>query len=429
VKEILQKADYQNIPKFGSIVSTQLDLFKEAVNLDKPIYYAAEGPLESNFTPACLYLFAEVKNKDSVITKIKSLGFEMIVEKDYKYYQGNEFSISVKNSLLIGVLKPKQKEFKGVLEEIYKQSENPKKEDKIAQLVKSKSDIVTNLSLESFYSTSNTDLEKKSESVKQLISSMVKDSYISNTLNFKPGELEFQTFNYFSDKLKSVIPLKENSTTDILKNMGKGEPRLGVLIQSDFKKFNNFIQEIDVFKDIANFISFLVQDDNDLQNFFGNILNGKLGVLVYDDPENRDSFVPVGNLYVGLGSNGQGIIEKLNIPFLPLIQKNISEDHILLYTNDEFSPSGELFKVPDGCENFGAKPVSAFVNLDEFPTGNLDSEIGERLIEKLDFAYLEYGIDGGKLKIKSKDSKTNILKQVVDQFLGQLSEDLLKLAF
>jgi hypothetical protein len=174
VKEILTKADYTKIPKFGGLIATQLTAFSGSINLDKPIFLAAEGPFNKDGVPAAVYVFAESKNQDSVTKKMKSLGYEMIEDKENKFsfYQDKDMTISVKESLIIGVFKPSTKDFKSILATSYKLSENEIKDDKVKEMIKSTDDIVAGVNLENLYATSNTDLEKLPKEKKDLVKAL-----------------------------------------------------------------------------------------------------------------------------------------------------------------------------------------------------------------------------------------------------------------
>jgi hypothetical protein len=65
VKQILNKGEYTSIPKYGQIIGTQIESFKNTINLDKPVYYALEGPFDLEGIPAAVYMFAESKNEES----------------------------------------------------------------------------------------------------------------------------------------------------------------------------------------------------------------------------------------------------------------------------------------------------------------------------------------------------------------------------
>ena len=429
VKEILTKADYTKIPKFGALIANQLTAFSGAINIDNPIYFAAEGPFDKDGMPSTLYVFAESKNQDSVSKKMKSLGYEMIADKENKfsYYQDKEMSISVKESLIIGVFKPATKDFKSILAASYKLAENEIKEDKVKEMIQSKEDIVAGINLESLYATSNTDLEKLPKEKKDLLKEMMKSSYILNTVNFNPGEMVIKTQNYFSDELKKRIPLKQEIATNALQNLGTGEPRLGLLFNLDFVKLNSLLKELmleEEFKDMTKEFS---NEELSFSKLFGDVLNGQFGAVVYEESMAEGGLTPQTNVFVGLGKQGKDGFDKLQIPGLDLIQRDIFDSHAIFYTSEAFKPTDEPIKVAQGCENFGTKPISGFIHLNGIPVEDFDAEGAYKFIEKIDYVYFEYGVDGGVLKLQAIDQKTNILKQSVDQALAQLSEILIKM--
>jgi hypothetical protein len=429
VKEILTKADYTKIPKFGALIANQLTAFSGSINIDKPLYFAAEGPFDKDGIPATLYVFAESKNQDSVSKKMKSLGYEMIADKENKfsYYQDKEMSISVKESLIIGVFKPATKDFKSILATSYKLAENEVKEDKVKEMIQSKEDIVAGINLESLYATSNTDLEKLPKEKKDLLKGMMKSSYILNTVNFNPGEMVIKTQNYFSEELKRRIPLKQEIATNAIQNLGTGEPRLGLLFNLDFVKLNSLLKELMLEEEFKGMTREFSNQELSFRELFGDILNGQLGAVVYEESMAEGGLTPQTNVFVGLGKQGKDGFDKLQIPGLDLIQRDIFDSHAIFYTSEAFKPTDEPIKVAQGCENFGTKPISGFIHLNGIPVEDFDAEGAYKFIEKIDYVYFEYGVDGGVLKLQAIDQKTNILKQSVDQALAQLSEILIKM--
>jgi hypothetical protein len=429
VKEILTKADYTKIPKFGALIANQLTAFSGSINIDKPLYFAAEGPFDKDGIPATLYVFAESKNQDSVSKKMKSLGYEMIADEENKfsYYQDKEMSISVKESLIIGVFKPATKDFKSILATSYKLAENEVKEDKVKEMIQSKEDIVAGINLESLYATSNTDLEKLPKEKKDLLKGMMKSSYILNTVNFNPGEMVIKTQNYFSEELKKRIPLKQEIATNAIQNLGTGEPRLGLLFNLDFVKLNSLLKELMLEEEVKGMTREFSNEELSFGELFGDILNGQLGAVVYEESMAEGGLTPQTNVFVGLGKQGKDGFDKLQIPGLDLIQRDIFDSHAIFYTSEAFKPTDEPIKVAQGCENFGTKPISGFIHLNGIPVEDFDAEGAYKFIEKIDYVYFEYGVDGGVLKLQAIDQKTNILKQSVDQALAQLSEILIKM--
>jgi hypothetical protein len=360
---------------------------------------------------------------------MKSLGYEMIADEENKfsYYQDKEMSISVKESLIIGVFKPATKDFKSILATSYKLAENEVKEDKVKEMIQSKEDIVAGINLESLYATSNTDLEKLPKEKKDLLKGMMKSSYILNTVNFNPGEMVIKTQNYFSEELKKRIPLKQEIATNAIQNLGTGEPRLGLLFNLDFVKLNSLLKELMLEEEFKGMTREFSNQELSFRELFGDILNGQLGAVVYEESMAEGGLTPQTNVFVGLGKQGKDGFDKLQIPGLDLIQRDIFDSHAIFYTSEAFKPTDEPIKVAQGCENFGTKPISGFIHLNGIPVEDFDAEGAYKFIEKIDYVYFEYGVDGGVLKLQAIDQKTNILKQSVDQALAQLSEILIKM--
>ncbi len=429
VKEILTKAEYSSIPKYGQIIGSQIESFKNTINLDKPVYYALEGPLDRNGVPAAVYMFAEAKNQDSVVGKLKSLGFEMQKEEELNYYHQGDFGMSVKNSLLIGVYKPKYKDFKGLLSSIIKQSNEEMKTDKISEMIHTKSDVVAGINLESLYGTSNTDLQKLTADKKVIISKLVKDSYVLNTLNFNAGELILQSKNYFSTALAQRIPLNQTPATNVLKNLGSGDPRIGLLLNMDFNRLKSLITDFGLQDELTQASNELVSSDSSSVDLLGTVFNGQFGAVVFEELMDEGGITPSVNVLVGFGNQGKSQIDKLGIPGISLLQKEVFDSHALFYTSEKFKSSTGSIKVPEGCANFGMKPISGFVYLNGMQMEDFDAEEEYKFIEKIDYLYFEYGMDGGIIRLKAIDDKTNILKQAIDQAVRELSEMLFKMVF
>ncbi|MFM7661295.1 MAG: hypothetical protein ACKO6A_01350, partial [Bacteroidota bacterium] len=323
VKEILNKADYSKIPKFGGLITNQLTSFSGSINFDKPIFYAAEGPFDTNGMPAALYVFAESKNQDSVTKKMKSLGYEMIEDKENKFnfYQDKQMSISVKESLIIGVFKPATKDFKSIMASTLKMSENEIEEDKVKQMLQSKDDIVAGINLEALFATFSKDLEKLPTENRELLKTMMKSSYILNSISFNAGEMVFKTQNYFSDELKKRIPLRQEVAVEGLKNLGTGEPRLGLLLNADCLKLNSLIRELALESKADSLIQEFSKEKISFSEVFGEILNGQFGSVVYEETLPKGGLSPHTNVYFGLGKQGKDGFDKLKIPGLSVIER------------------------------------------------------------------------------------------------------------
>jgi hypothetical protein len=237
----------------------------------------------------------------------------------------------------------------------------------------------------------------------------------------------FKTQNFFSEELKKRIPLKQEVATNVLKNLGTGEPRLGLLFNLDFTKLNGLLKDLVLEEDVKAMTRDLTAEEIPINELFGQVLNGQLGAVVYEETMAEGGLTPQTNVYLGLGNQGKKGFDRLSIPGLSLIERDLFDSHVLFYSSKDLKPNEEPIKVTQGCENFGSKPISGFVHLNGIPVEDFDAEGAYKFIEKIDYIYFEYGVEGGMLKLQAIDQKTNILKQSVDQALAQLSEILINM--
>jgi hypothetical protein len=433
VKQILTKAEYKSISNFGVIIESVVSKFENSINLNKPIYYSIEGPLSDSTFANSFCFFAETQNSDSLRIKLKSIGYEVLSSKEYEYCDinvfGNNLRVVIHQSIIIGLLNQNKSNYNIKINEILLAMKNEYKEDKVRELIRTKSDLVSTVNLEKLYSTSNTDLDKLPKDKKDILQSLVKESYILNTVNFNAGELIIESKNYFSKALAQRMPLKQTPATNVLKNLGSGDPRFGLLLNMDFNRLKSLIADFGLQDELTNAANELVSSDTSSDDLLGAIFNGEFGAVVFEELMEEGGLTPSVNVLVGLGSQGKSQIDKLGIPGISLLQKEVFDSHALFYTSEKFKSSTGSIKVPEGCVNFGMKPISGFVYLNGMQMEDFDADEEYKFIEKIDYLYFEYGMDGGIVRLKAIDDKTNILKQAIDQAVRELSEMLFKMVF
>ena len=69
LKGIMTKSDYQNIPKFGKILTGEMKTLEEMIDFDSPMYYALEGPLANGTGPETTYGFLQIKDSEKLVKK------------------------------------------------------------------------------------------------------------------------------------------------------------------------------------------------------------------------------------------------------------------------------------------------------------------------------------------------------------------------
>lgn len=421
---ILEKSDYANQPKVGVFLQSPIAMLRSSFNLDTPCYYAVEGPMVDN-NPTAVYVFVEVKNADSLKMNLTKNGFDLINKGDMDYLQDGDMSLGIEDKLAIIVIKHGQYAGEEVLAEAFKKSKGEVGTGKMNEILSNKSDVVMALNVSSLYGTSNTDLKNLSKEKQEELKAMLKDSYVENKIRFENGEVVFETKNHFSKELNDRLFFNSNPNAPIVAKLGSGTPRFGFSVNMDMKKMQQFMDDYSpevlagLSEDLGGpFTLAMMASGNDLSKIF----NGQIGVVMVGEPGANGSMIPDFNFYVGLGSKGQALGE-LGKSFLEeqFAQVDVTADGLAGYSSVEFLPSSSSkLNLPAGCENFGKKSISGFINLDGMDMSGFDLEGEAKLIELVKYATFEYDANGGKIVLKAKDGKENVLKQAVQKIIKEM---------
>jgi hypothetical protein len=86
--------------------------------------------------------------------------------------------------------------------------------------------------------------------------------------------------------------------------------------------------------------------------------------------------------------------------------------------------SNAVLKLPKGCEGFGKDGLTAFLSFQDIDIEEFGLEGEMKVVEIVDYATLSYGNEGGRIYIKAKKGKENILKQAMDVVLSELTENI-----
>lgn len=428
-KQIMEKADYQNIPKAAVLLKSEMKQYEASLDLSQGICFAIEGPFGKKATPAKSLIFAKVKSMDSLCSKITSLGLMLQEEGDMKYVQDNEVSIGVKEHLAIFIAKKGKYDGKKELKDAFEKSEKDPSNGKAEQILNQKNgDILTGISFENLYATSNTSLEGLPPAKKQELEELVSDSYIQSRISFEKGQAVFESKNLFSNSLMNRVFFRKDSGGAILSKLGTGNARLGLTMNVDMNKMESFLEDFAPdFKRNLTRISFQMQlvmstlGDKPLTN----LLNGELGLVMTGDMMHDGSLVPDANIYIGLGKKGKDIKEILSA-FLPGgsvydMQVSVTDEQITVYSGKS---TGSGLSIPAFASEFGKDGFTAFVN---FEGMDLQSMGLQKEIKAL-YAFRDIMITmdnrGSKMVITGKNDHENILKQVVNVYVKDLEKTI-----
>jgi hypothetical protein len=427
---ILKKSDYAKVPKFGLLVQKELEGLQNEINVQAPIYFALEGPFAEDVTPETTYLFLEVKNADSLNANLTERGYDIDTKGDLFFHASGDVAFGFKNNLLI--LCSKKKEFDGeqLVKDAFEKVGGDLAGGKIDEILASTGDMVMGISISNLYKTSNTDLNNLSKEKQDQLMKMVDDSYVLSTLKLDAGSATFETKNLFSSELSKRMFFKNDGKGSVVSVLGTGEPRLGVSANLDMKKMQAMINEFspNAMKELGEAIggpaqfALMTGGDDALASLF----NGQIGLVMVGEVVPGGSMTPDFNVFVGLEKGGQTMAEGFK-SFLDagMAKVNLDSKGLAAYSNALYVPkAGSKLKVPQGCEIFGKKGLTVFLNLEGLNIQEFGFKNEQKLIHLLKYATFEMDNNGSKLFLKAKEDKANVMKQVVNLLVEELSDKI-----
>lgn len=428
IKQILEKADYKNIPKVSVLLKGEMSQFENAIDLTQSVHFALEGPFNQDGSPENLVAFIKVKNADSLASKISSLGQMMQKDGDMKFAQDNDVTIGIKQNLAIFISKSKDYDGKVALKEAFEKCNNDLSEGKVDKILAKKGDILMGISFENLYGTSNTSLSNLPGNKKKELQALVKDSYMQSTISFENGQAVMNSENLFSTELMKRMFFDEDASASILSKLGKGNARLGMAMNFDMQKMESFLDDFapEYKKDmIAGNFQLQMASSTLGDKPLTNLLSGKLGMVMLGDLKQDGSMVPETNMYVGLGNKGKEVSTMLkslssNGSDIFGIKTIINEKEVILTTGK--STTNKLI-IPNFASNFGKKGITAFMNFDGLDLKSMDLE-DMKFLYALQNILISADNMGASIVIKGKNSQQNILKQIVEIYVKDLEKSI-----
>jgi hypothetical protein len=436
VEDILDKSEYDKIPKLKALIGTELQSLQQGLDLKKPVYYAVSAPFDAKGTPETAYGLVNVKDEAKLIDKFNQMGFTVEKTGELSYISEGDVTIGVRNKLAIIVSKKAPYDSKAEIVKAFTQTEGDESGGTTKDIIKEKGDIVAGVSIERLFTTANTSLNKLDASKKAELEKLVDDAFIKSEVSFEKGELKFTSKNFFSSALKDKLFFKEDKSAGILSKLGTGNAWMGMAANIDMRKLESFLNEYAPdFKQklMANLpgeakMALMVAGDNPLTALF----SGQLGVVMTGNPSVAD--VPQFNAFLGLGTKGDMINDMVK-GFLIMgtqvgdayIMENTAiaprKDGIYIYSAN--AAAAQKLIIPAGAKkDFGQKTFSMFIAFGQMDVKSLEVDPAARVIEILDLAVLNVDEDGSELILTAKDRSQNILAQALKYYEGMIEGEV-----
>jgi len=433
IKRVLDKTDYKNIPKLGVLLDSEMSELNKMIDFSRPIYYAIEGPMIKGDTPSAIYSFVQVKSKEALIQKLSMDGFDFTNLQEIDYAEDGDFVLGVSDHIAIIISKQGEYEAEKLIMDAFSKLSGNLSGGSIAEILEEEGDIVMAVSVAPTYLNTNSGHDDLSKDKRKDIEELISGAYVQTVMKFEEGALFIESKNYFSDDLFNLMFFKEDKDATILDRLGSSEARLGVALNIDMKKMQTFANKYssETMEEIANSmgdygkIAFMTGGKDALATLF----DGQLGAVSTGKSEQGDGF-PDFNAYIGLTERGLGIAELgMMVDFnLQRGQLTTADDGAYFTTNSEYSNKSKKNNLilPNGCEKFGKSGISAFINFEDIDINEFDFQIasGERLLKIVNSITLYYNNEGGRIVLKAKNGKENILEQTVDLILKEFANEL-----
>lgn len=442
VTGILDKTGYKSIPKVNVILGSVIDKWKSGIDVEKPIYYAFEAPFDNNGNPKVSYALLNVKNQDSLKSVISEMGYSLEKDGEITYYQENDVTFGMRNNLLIVLAKGGDYDGKAEIEKAFTATEGDLSDDKTADILDQKGDIVSGINIERSFKNTDKNALKIDQKKQEELEDLLDDAFIQTVAKFENGQASIESKNLFSDELKDKLFFNDNNGKTLVKQLGGGNPWMGVALNIDVRKAEDFLTNYspETRKELVEMLptevslALMSLGDNPLAKLF----SGQMGFVSTGDAKSALGMEFQFASFFGLGQKGNIINDLVDQEFSSKGTKKgntyfIDNDgegkaEITNAKNGIYAKSGAqisgTLNTPEYAKNFGENSFSFFLAFDRMDIQSLELEDEMKALELLKYITIDANRDGGKLTIGLKKNDKNILKQVADHFTNQMIDQI-----
>ncbi|HIP32984.1 MAG TPA: hypothetical protein EYG86_09495 [Crocinitomicaceae bacterium] len=434
LKDILNKADYANIPKAGKLLGSEMSSLEKMIDFDTPVYYALEGPFEKGEGPASTYGFLQLKDNEAFVDELTKRGFDVVKKGDIQFTEDGDFALGFIEDIAIFVISNRDEDSEKMIADAFKKIKGEMSGGKVDEILDQEGDMILGMNVASLYNTSNTDLSKLSKVKQEELKEMVEDSYVQTVFKFEDGAGIIETKNFFSKTLESKMFFNSDNSAPLLAKLGSGTPRLGISINLDMKKMQSFMDDYspETMDNLAKSMGPMVQGALMFSGKDGlaSLFNGQLGAVMVGDVGDGEGMIPDFNAFVGMTKKGQDLASMMGEMDLGFGEFKTDKDGLSLRSGSDTKMNGASkgLNLPLGAENFGKSGVSFFVNLDGVDLDEFELEGGSNVLKVVKYITFDYDENGGRLYIKAKKGQENVLKQAMDVLIDEFASEISKMS-
>jgi hypothetical protein len=428
IMQILEKAEYESIPKFGIVASSYISELQSGLDLNKGIFYAIHGPMAKDGAPEELVCFFYVKDLDSLKMKISQQGFDLEEGKDFSYFRDNDVSMAIQGNMAVLLVKNGNFDEKEILAVILDQSRKEIDEKQLLSLSKKVGDINLIAHMGHLYSTSNTELEKLDEAKKKEILALVTDSYSQSTLFFEAGQMRLKTTHFFNENLRKRNFMRQDAKAGVMKKLGAGSPSLALSLNMDIRQLQAFVEDFSP----ASLDEMAANIGGPFQMMMmmaggkvSNLIDGEIGFAMFGESKPDIGVTPDFTFYAGFGPNGKSLAEMAQNNMGGDMRLQVDSKGVYGASSEDFEyKNGQSISVPMGCEKFGKGALTAYANFEKMDMASFELEGAAKMLTLAKYLTIYFDKDGGEVILKTKNEKVNILKQAAQFLLEEFSSQI-----
>ena len=132
---------YENVPKIGKLLSTEVATIERFIDLKSPLYYAMQGPLDLDGSPEATYAFLGVMNSDSLVAELTQRGFDVGLKDEIQFCQDGDIAIGVKDDLAIIISKNGDFDTEKLVSDTYAKIDGSKSGGKVDEVLSQQGDF------------------------------------------------------------------------------------------------------------------------------------------------------------------------------------------------------------------------------------------------------------------------------------------------
>lgn len=432
---ILEKADYASVDMLNMLLGSEIAKYEKFIDIKGPVFYAAHGPLKNDGSPEKVVLLIRVKDQEALRDHLQSgMSYDLNESNGFEYVSAGDMALGFKQHLAIIILQSQNDKEVESIKDAFKKAEGKVSTGRIAELLKSNSgDIQMGVSLANLYGTASGDLKSAPKAKQKGIEKMLNEAFVKSSVRFEKGRAVIEIKNMFSKELEAKMFLAGNSKAPILKELGAGTPRMGISINMDVKKMEDLANELSpnaINQGLGN--QYLMLKLATGSKELNDLWDGKVGMVMFGEPDASGAFTPEVNAYVGVSDKGRNALTKMEdmgvetsqIPGLPPF--TVKKNGVSIMSKP--AEANKKLELPVGAENFGKSGINFFLNLEGLNPDDIaemfDMEELKIILKVAKFISFEYNNEGGKLIITAKDGKENVLKQALTEAMKEFSGNM-----